>query len=84
MRLLLPVAAMLLLSACAAAPAVRAPLPVAPPEPVEFAEAGTVREAVANLASASGSLVSGRVMLQAQSGAVQITGEVGGLIPHGA
>jgi len=83
MRLMLPAAAALL-SACAAAPAPRAPLPVAAPGPVEIAEAGTASEAVANLASASGSLVSGRVTLRAEAGAVHITGEVGGLVPHGA
>src|SRR5690554_6258675 len=85
MRLLLP-AAVLLLSACASGPAPDArPQPAStPPLPVEFAETGTASEAIANLASASGSLVSGRVTLRAQAGAVRVTGEVGGLIPHGA
>lgn len=86
MRLLLPLAAAALLSACAASPSTtRSPLPdVVPAEPVEFAEAGTASEAVANLASASGSLVSGRVMLRAEAGAVRVGGEVGGLVPNGA
>lgn len=88
MRLLPLLAAALLLSACASAPGpaptAGAAAPVVPAEPVEFAETGTASEAIANLASASGSLVSGRVTLQAQAGAVRITGEVGGLIPHGA
>lgn len=88
MRLLLPVATALLLSACASAPA-PTPGPRQPPVaiadgPVEFAEAGTASEAVANLASASGSLVSGRVTLRAEAGAVRVTGEVGGLVRHGA
>lgn len=84
MRLLLPVAAVLL-SACAATP--RAPTPTSAPDlrqPVEIAQAGTASEAVANLASASGSLVSGRTTLRAMQGAVRVSGEVGGLIPHGA
>lgn len=83
---LLPIAA-LLLSACAATPAPSSrpsPGPANAPAMLEFAEAGTASEAVANLASASGSLVSGRVMLRAGPGAVRITGEVGGLVPHGA
>jgi len=85
MRPLLLLAA-LLLSACAAAPrTATAPAPQAPPAaPVEFAEVGTASEAVANLASASGSLVSGRATLHAGQGAVRVSGEVGGLVPHGA
>lgn len=87
MRFLLPFVATLL-AACAAAPVSPGrPAAVAGasvPAPVEFAEAGTASAAEANLASASGSLVSGRVMLRAEAGAVRITGEVGGLIPHGA
>src|SRR5690606_7590245 len=55
-----------------------------PVEPVEFAETGTASEAVAILASASGSLVSGRATLHAEQGAVRVRGEVGGLVPHGA
>lgn len=86
MRFLLSATAAVLLSACAAAPVSTTPPPAAVPvaPPVEFAEAGTASEAAANLASASGSLVSGRVALHAESGAVRITGEIGGLIPHGA
>jgi len=87
MRFLLPVAAAALLSACAATPrpAPSAPaLPTEPVEPVEFAETGTASEAVAILASASGSLVSGRATLHAEQGAVRVRGEVGGLVPHGA
>ena len=85
MRLLLPVAAVLL-SACAATPRATTspPVPQAPAAPVEFAQAGTARQAVANLASASGSLVSGRAILVAEQGAVRVSGEVGGLVPHGA
>ena len=86
MRLLLPLVPLLVLAACASGPAPDArPQPAPPPaEPVEFAQTGAASEAIANLASASGSLVSGRVTLRAQAGAVRVTGEVGGLIPHGA
>ncbi|MGY0560573.1 superoxide dismutase family protein [Luteimonas sp. A277] len=84
MRFLLTVSAVAaLLSACSSTPDPR-PLPVAVPEPVEFAQAGTFAAATANLASASGSLVSGQVRLRAESGTVRVTGEVGGLVPHGA
>jgi superoxide dismutase, Cu-Zn family len=73
-----------LLAACASAPppVARAPEP-APPAPV-VAGAGTAREAVANLASSSGSLVSGRVQLTQADGGVRITGTVGGLVRNGA
>lgn len=85
MRFLLPVAAVLL-SACAATPrtATSPPQPQVSAAPVEFAQAGTASQAVANLASASGSLVSGRATLLAEQGAVRVSGEVGGLVPHGA
>ncbi|AOH35691.1 MAG: superoxide dismutase family protein [Gammaproteobacteria bacterium] len=86
MRLLLPLV-LALLTACAAAP--RTPQQPAraqgqPVQPVEFAESGTADEAVAVLASASGSLVSGKATLRAEPGAVRVSGEIGGLVPHGA
>src|SRR5690554_5945965 len=86
MRLLLPLVPLVLAACASSGPAQDArPRPApAPAEPVEFAQTGAASEAIANLASASGSLVSGRVTLQAQAGAVRVTGEVGGLIPHGA
>ena len=43
--------------------------------------AGTVQEATANLASASGSLVSGRLMLMPMGDGVHIRGELGGFMP---
>lgn len=75
-------AAALLLAACASAP----PAPPPPPEaaPRQIAAAGTVPQAVANLASASGSLVSGRVRLAQAEGGVRVQGEVGGLVRNGA
>lgn len=78
--LLLP--SIMLLAACASAPppVVRAPEPA----PVVAASVGTAREAAANLASASGSLVSGRVELTQAEGGVRITGTIGGLVRNGA
>lgn len=76
-----------ILAGCASGPPPRA-VPAAaqpgPAAPVEFAETGTASRAEAILASASGSLVSGRTTLHAEAGAVRVTGEVGGLVPHGA
>ena len=43
--------------------------------------ASTVQEATANLASASGSLVSGRLMLMPMGDGVHIRGELGGFMP---
>ncbi len=67
----------LVLAACAPMPVVREPAPS--PTPM-------AKSAVANLAAASGSLVSGRLMLMpmAMNGmdGVHITGEVGGLPPN--
>lgn len=45
------------------------------------AAASTAQEAVANLASASGSRVSGRLSLMPMGGGVHLRGEVGGLSP---
>ena len=75
----------LLLSACAGAP--RAPQPVVPATPAvppAPAAVGTAQEAFVALASASGSLVSGRATLSPTEGGVRITGEVGGLVRNGA
>lgn len=78
MRLILTAAAAaLVLSSCASTPA---PTPVAAPP--EVPTVSTVKHAVANLASASGSLVSGKVMLMPMGGGVHITGTVGGLPPN--
>ena len=60
-----------LLVACASTPSA----PKAKPA------ASTAQEAVVNLASASGSLVSGRLILVPMGDGVHITGEVGGLKP---
>ena len=64
----------LLLAACASQP------PVAPkPTQATTTAISTTRQAVANLASASGSLVSGRLMLVPMGDGVHISGEIGGL-----
>lgn len=80
-RIACAAAAAALLAACAGTPdAVHAP---APP-PREIAQAGTASQAIANLASASGSLVSGRMLLVPAEGGVRIRGQVGGLMRNGA
>lgn len=63
------------LAACASAP------PPAVPAAASARAAGAVREAVANLAAASGSLVSGRVVLVPMGDGVHLRGEIGGLSP---
>lgn len=66
------------LAGCAGAPP-RAD--AAPARSVPPASASAAREAVANLASASGSLVSGRLVLVPRGMGVHLTGEIGGLQP---
>lgn len=73
--------AVLFLAACASAPP--KPAPVLPPAPV-IATTGTAQRAITNLASASGTLVSGRVELHAVAGGVRATGTIGGLVRNGA
>ena len=74
----------LLLCACASGPRTASEPQPPPPEPREIAAIGTHTNAVANLASASGSLVSGRMLLAATGDGVRVRGQVGGLVPHGA
>ncbi|WP_454832784.1 superoxide dismutase family protein [Pseudoxanthomonas wuyuanensis] len=74
MRIALIAAAALFVTACSTAP--EKPPAAATPEIPTTSTAG---EAVANLASASGSLVSGKVKLVPMGRGVHITGEVGGL-----
>ena len=64
------------LAACASTPQEAAP-PAAPAATAH--NASTARQAIANLASASGSLVSGRLTLVPMGDGVHITGEIGGL-----
>ena len=66
---------------CASAPR-PAPAPDAAALPPS-AGTGTANAAVANLASASGTLVSGRVMLSPAQGGVRVRGEIGGLVRNG-
>ncbi|KLI99950.1 superoxide dismutase family protein [Luteimonas sp. FCS-9] len=66
---------------CASAPR-QAPAPAAATTP-PLASTGTARGAVANLASASGTLVSGRLVLSPADGGVRVRGEVGGLVRNG-
>lgn len=81
-RPLILIVAASLLAGCASAP--RAPAVVAAtPPPEALAAVGSARSGVANLASASGSLVSGRLVLQAVDGGVRLRGEIGGLVRNG-
>lgn len=80
MRMIIPTAAALLaLSACSTAPGPpRTPASMAPAPAAQ----STARQAVANLSSASGSLVSGKITLMPMGGGVHMTGMVGGLAPN--
>ena len=66
----------LLLAACASQPAVA-------PKPTQAtpAASSTVNHAIANLAAASGSLVSGRLNLLPMGAGVHLSGDIGGLQP---
>ena len=77
-RRALSVLALLALTACSSAPPSK-PTPTLPP-----ALPGNVRQAEAALASASSSLVSGRVVLLPVPQGVRVTGTVGGLRPGGS
>lgn len=81
-KLFATVAVALLLGACATPPPSREAGPVEPPR--QIAQSGTAAKAVANLASASGSLVSGRMVLVEADGGVRVRGLVGGLVRNGA
>ncbi|AWH19875.1 superoxide dismutase family protein [Stenotrophomonas sp. S48] len=72
---LLPLSAAVLLSACGSAP--KKPQPTPPPPNV----ISTAQQAEANLAPASASIVSGRLVLKPESGGVHLTGLIGGLQP---
>jgi Cu-Zn family superoxide dismutase len=63
------------LAACASAP------PAAAPAPRASTSTSTARMALANLAPASGSLVSGKLTLMPMAGGVHISGDIGGLAP---
>lgn len=76
-RLLVAGIAASLLAACATTP----PVATAGAAPTPVASAA--REAVAVLAPASASLVSGKLTLMPMGGGVHVTGEIGGLKPGG-
>ena len=75
MRRALPVVFVLSLAGCASTAPPPAPAPAAPAP-------GSVQRASANIAGASGSLVSGRLMLEAMAGGVHVHGDLGGLAPN--
>ena len=66
------------LTACASAPSPTDAPPAAAPT---THNTSTAQQAIANLASASGSLVSGRLTLVPMGGGVHIRGDIGGLPP---
>ncbi|MBN6150656.1 superoxide dismutase family protein [Xanthomonas sp. AmX2] len=74
-RLYSTMASALLLAACSSTP----PAPPAPPAAPAPAPVSTAQQAQAVLASASGSLVSGKVLLVPAGDGVRITGTLGGL-----
>ena len=75
MRRALPVVFVLSLAGCASTAPPAAPAPAAPAP-------GNVQRASANIVGASGSLVSGRLMLEAMAGGVHVHGDLGGLAPN--
>jgi len=79
------VTAALALSACTTTPAPTAPTAARTPAaaPASVSTTSTARQGTANLASASGSMVSGKIMLMPMGGGVHMTGTVGGLAPNG-
>ena len=70
-----------LLATCAAIGVVAACSTTPPATPATPPVPGTAHNAVANLAAASGSLVSGKLTLMAMDNGVHIAGDVGGLAP---
>ena len=74
-------AAILALSGCAstADTAAEAAAPAAEPAATAPAATSSVASATANLSAASGSLVSGRLMLAPMGDGIHVTGEIGGL-----
>jgi Cu-Zn family superoxide dismutase len=81
--------ATLVLASCASAPpavtppppaVAVVPAPIATPPPA--VPHGAVSRAVANVAPASGTLVSGRLALAPMGDGVHITGDIGGLVPN--
>ena len=69
----------LALSACATAPT--ASTPTTSPSPAASSSTSTASVATTNLAGASGSLVSGKLMLMPMRDGVHVTGDIGGLAP---
>ena len=78
--LLLTAAVIVALSACSTVPSTssRATAPAAP----VMSTVSTARSATINLASASASLVSGRLIAMPMAGGVHLRGEIGGLAPN--
>lgn len=75
---LLSAAIVVMVAACSSTSGTK-PSPGATPKPVPVPTTSTAKSATANLASASGSLVSGKLTLVPMHDGVHITGEIGGL-----
>lgn len=79
--------AVLALAGCASAPPAAPPVPPTPPPqatPPQATPHTPVAQATANVAPASGSLVSGRLTLVPMGNGVHIRGDLGGLAPGSA
>jgi Cu-Zn family superoxide dismutase len=84
-RITLVAATMTLMAACSAPPPREEATPTAPAvAPAELVPVSTAQEATVNLASASASLVSGKLTLVPMGDGINIIGEVGGLKPGSA
>jgi Cu-Zn family superoxide dismutase len=80
---LLAAATVLALSACSSTPQPKSEPPAATATAAAATTAAsTAKAAVVNLASASGSLVSGRLNVKPMGNGVHVTGEIGGLAPN--
>jgi len=75
---LLSAAIVVMVAACSSTSGTK-PSPSATPTPTPVPTTSTAKSATANLASASGSLVSGKLTLVPMRDGVHITGEIGGL-----
>ncbi len=74
----------LALAACSSTPDHSSRSKHAAPVKAPMSTTSTVQRAHVNLASASGSLVSGRLVLVPMAGGLHLTGEIGGLKPGGS
>ena len=72
---------LIVLALAACPPAPTASTPTTSPSPAASSSTSTASVATTNLAGASGSLVSGKLMLMPMRDGVHVTGDIGGLAP---